>query len=126
MGEIQVRGRNELLTGQGVQTSGMTRSEVALGENSCAVEVRTQPGAVSGWHHHGDHDTYGYVVSGKLRLEFGPGGSDTVEAECGDYFVVPARTIHRESNPTSEEQVLVGFRVGDGPTVFNLDGPEGS
>lgn len=43
MGEIRVRGRKELSTRQGVQTAGMTRGEVVLGDNSCAVEVRTQP-----------------------------------------------------------------------------------
>ena len=126
MGGILLRGKNELSTRQGAQTPGMVRGEAALGENSSAVEVRTQPGTLSGWHHHGAHDTYGYVVSGRLRFEFGPGGGDVVEAEPGDFFMVPANAIHREGNPASDEQILVGFRVGTGPTVFNVDGPEGS
>lgn len=126
MGGILVRANGELARGQGTQTAGMSRSEAALGGNTSAVEVRTQPGTVSGWHHHGDHETYGYVVSGRLRFEFGPGGGDVVEAGPGDFFMVPAHTIHREGNPASDEQVLVGFRTGSGPTVINVDGPDSS
>ena len=72
-----------------------------------------------------DHVTYGYVISGSLRFEFGPGGEDVVEVEPGGFFVVPANTIHREANPAGDEQILVGVRIGSGPTVFNVDGPLG-
>jgi uncharacterized RmlC-like cupin family protein len=64
------------------------------------------------------------VIAGRLRLEFGPGGARSVEAGPGEFFYVPPATIHREGNPASHDQVLVGFRVGPGPTVFNVDGPE--
>ena len=124
MAEIRVRGKNELDAARST-TAGMVRGEASLSEKSYAVEVRTQPGAVSGWHHHGDHETYGYLLAGKLRFEFGPGGEDVVEAVPGDFFMVPPNTIHREGNPSSEDQILVGFRVGSGPTVVNVDGPEG-
>lgn len=33
----------------------------------------TEPGLVSGWHHHGGHDTIVYVISGHLAIEFGEG-----------------------------------------------------
>jgi len=121
--KIRVRSTDELDAARAA-TVGMVRGEAPLSENCCAVEVRTQPGAVSGWHHHGDHDTYGYVVAGRLRFEFGPGGGDVVEAGPGDFFMVPAKAIHREANPASDEQILVGFRIGSGPTVINVEGPE--
>jgi uncharacterized RmlC-like cupin family protein len=123
MAEIRVRGTNELDAAR-ASTVGMVRGEAPLSENSYAVEVRTQPGAVSGWHHHGDHETYGYVVAGRLRFEFGAGGGDVVEAGPGDFFMVPANTIHREANPASDDQILVGFRIGSGPTVINVERPE--
>ena len=62
--------------------------------------VHTEPGAVSGWHHHGDHQTSLYIVSGAMRLEFGPGGGDVVDARPGDFVHVPGHAVHRESNPT--------------------------
>jgi mannose-6-phosphate isomerase-like protein (cupin superfamily) len=47
-----------------------------------------------------------------------------VVARAGDFFVVPPHTVHREGNPGSEEQVLVGVRVGSGPTVINVEHPD--
>lgn len=126
MTPILVRTRGDLSPAEGTQTAGMTRAQAALGVDTTAVEVRTQPGTMSGWHHHGNHETYGYVVSGRLRFEFGPGGGEVVEAGPGDFFRVPAHMIHREGNPAADEQVLVGLRTGSGPTAVNVDGPEGS
>ena len=31
----------------------------------------TEPGLVSGWHHHGGHDTIVYVISRSVAIEFG-------------------------------------------------------
>lgn len=108
----------------GPETPGMVRQHAQVTGEVTAVEVRTQPGAVSGWHHHGEHATYGYVISGQLRFEFGPGGAQSRELAAGDFFYVPPHTVHREGNPGKEEQVLVGMRVGEGPATVNVDGPE--
>jgi uncharacterized RmlC-like cupin family protein len=78
---------------------------------------------VSGWHHHGGHDTYFYVSAGRAVVEFGPGGMDQVDAGPGDFVHVPAHTVHRESNPTDEVSVLIAFRSGSGQVVVNVDGP---
>ena len=105
-------------------TAGMVRSQASVAEDLWVVEVRTEPHAVSGWHHHGEHTTCGFVLSGKLRCEFGPGGGDSVEVNPGEFFIVPPHTVHREGSPGAEEQVLVGVRIGTGPTVVNVDGPD--
>ncbi len=119
---IQVVRRGTLNAGP--PTAGMVRSEALVGENLWVGEVRTEPQAVSGWHHHGEHTTYGYVISGKIRFEFGPGGRQGIEVDPGDFFRVPPHTVHREGNPGSEEQVLVVVRIGSGQTVINVDHPE--
>jgi uncharacterized RmlC-like cupin family protein len=121
--QITVVAANDLV--ENVPTPGMERREAVSG-TARIIAVRTQPGLVSGWHHHGAYTTYGYVIGGHLRLESGPDGATVVEAGPGDFFIVPPETIHRESNPSAEEQVIAGFRVGVGPTVINVDGPEGS
>ncbi len=41
---------------------------------------------MSGWHHHGDNVTMGYVLQGEVTLEFGPDGSEQVEVNEGEYF----------------------------------------
>ena len=88
--------------------------------------AQTDPGATSGWHHHGEHETSLYVVSGAVRLEFGPGGEQVAEAGPGEFVHVPAHTIHRESNPTGELAIVVIARAGSGAVTVNLDGPEAS
>jgi uncharacterized RmlC-like cupin family protein len=86
--------------------------------------VHTQPGAVSGWHHHGEHETSLYVVAGAMRLEFGPGGRAAVEAGPGDFLHVPAHAVHRESNPGPDVSTAVVNRAGTGAPTVNVAGPD--
>jgi uncharacterized RmlC-like cupin family protein len=79
---------------------------------------------VSGWHHHGAYETTIYVLSGGLRMEFGPAGGSTVEAGAGDFVYVAPGAIHRESNPADIESKIVVIRSGTGEPVVNVDGPE--
>ena len=86
--------------------------------------VHTAVGSVSGWHHHGDHETTLYVVRGAMRLESGPGGSSVVEAAAGDFLYVPPHTVHRELNPSEEISTAVIVRAGTGAPTINVDGPD--
>lgn len=88
--------------------------------------VDTDPGSTSGWHHHGDHETSLYVVSGAMRLEFGPGGRSVVDAGPGDFIHVPAGVVHRESNPTDGPGRAIIARAGTGAPTINVDGPDES
>jgi uncharacterized RmlC-like cupin family protein len=85
--------------------------------------VDTEPGAVSGWHHHGAHETTLYIVRGRMRLESGPDGAHTVEAQPGDFLHVPAYAVHRESNPGTDPSHAVIVRCGAGVPTVNVDGP---
>jgi uncharacterized RmlC-like cupin family protein len=102
----------------------MTRRQGVSSAGVSILEVTTQPETFSGWHHHGEHTTCGYVIDGSLRFEWGPGGQSSVELQSGDFFVVPPQTVHREGNPGTTMQRLVGFRLGTGPSVVNVDGPD--
>ena len=124
MAKITVTGKEGLSAPEANQTSGMSRLQARLRDNVQALRVETPGQTTSGWHHHGDYETYGYVIEGHIRFESGAGGKDVVEAGPGEFFVVPPNTIHREGNPEAAQQRLVGFRVGTGPTLFNVDGPE--
>jgi uncharacterized RmlC-like cupin family protein len=104
-------------------TPGMVRERAIDVDGLWAGWARTEPGMTSGWHHHGDYVTSIYVVSGRLRMESGPGGTDVVDAEPGDFLHVPAGAIHRESNPSETESHIVVVRAGHGPPTVNVDGP---
>ena len=58
-----------------------------------AGRVETQPGAVSGWHHHDINETSIYVVSGVLRMEF-EGHEGYLDARAGDFVYAPAMHYH--------------------------------
>jgi len=105
------------------QTVGMQREELVSTQNAWVGMVQTEPGFTSGWHHHGDYDTYIYVISGELKLDFGEAGKESCVAKAGEVAFIPSDTVHRESNPSTEKQVLFGVRVGQGAPVFNVDSP---
>ena len=107
----------------GPSTAGMVRSQAVVSERMWAGLVRTEPGMVSGWHHHGDHESAIFVVSGMLRMEFGPGGGEAFDAVPGDFVYVPEGAVHRESNPSDEPADIVVVRAGSGESVFNVDAP---
>jgi len=104
-------------------TPGMSREVAWHTEGMWSGTVDTEPGGVSGWHHHGDHETTLYVVEGRMRLESGADGSHVVEAGPGDFLLVPAGAVHRESNPGDGRSRAVIVRCGSGTPTINVDGP---
>jgi len=122
---IRVIRRDQLQAPPEAQTSGMTRHVAVATEEAFVGLVKTAPDMASGWHHHGEYDTYAYVVSGSGTFEFGPGGTERVDAEPGDFIHIPARVVHRESNRGGEESLIVLFRMGHGEPLFNVEGPQG-
>ena len=104
-------------------TPGMARSLAMHDAGMWTGVVDTDPGTVSGWHHHGDHETTLYVVSGRMRIESGPGGSEVVEGGPGDFLRVPAGAVHRESNPGDDASRAVIVRCGTGDPTVNVEGP---
>lgn len=122
---IRVVRSDERSVPEGAPTPGMVREEAFASEGRWAGIVQIDRGVLSGWHHHGRHDTYFYVLSGAVRVESGPGGRSAVEVGPGDFALIPAGVTHRESNPTEEEQRVVVFRFGPGgPAVVPVDGPD--
>ena len=107
----------------GPVTEGMDRQQAFATEGTWSGLVRTEPGMVSGWHHHGGYETVVYVLRGALKMEFGPNGSNTVEAGPGDFVYVPKGAVHRESNPAAEPADVIVVRAGIGESTFTLDGP---
>ena len=75
-------------------TSGMTRRHAITADGLTSGTVATEPGMVSGWHHHGTHETSIYILRGTLHMEFAGGAFDAHE---GDFIHMPAGAVHRES-----------------------------
>jgi uncharacterized RmlC-like cupin family protein len=78
---------------------------------------------VSGWHHHGEYESVIYVLTGALRMESGDRGREVLHANPGDFVFVPKGAIHRESNPSEAESLILVVRCGEGEAVVNVTGP---
>jgi uncharacterized RmlC-like cupin family protein len=107
----------------GAPTPGVVRELAFELAGATLMRARAEPRAASGWHHHGERDVLGYVVRGRARFEFGPGGGESVEVDEGGFFHVPAALVHRDVNPLDEPQEIVLAVVGDGPLVVNVEAP---
>lgn len=123
MGRIQaLRGDN---LQEGPASPGIVRHMAFRGDDIVVLRSRADPGVSSGWHHHGEFHVYGYMVSGTIHFESGPGGKDVTSVGEGDYFHVPPQTIHRDVNPSETEgQEVILFLQGEGDMVVNVDGPD--
>ena len=117
---VRVVRAGELVPGD--PTPGMARARAFELPLLWAGQVVTEPGVVSGWHHHERNESSLYVVRGVLRLEF-EDFEGYLDAGPGDFVHVPAWTVHRESNPTSEPSLAVIARVGGGVPTVNVEGP---
>lgn len=118
---VEVVRAGELRDAEG--TAAMHRRVAFEAEGLWAGTVRTDADMESGWHHHGSHHSVIYMLEGRLRMDFGPGGRESVEAEAGDFVSVPPGAIHREASPGGEVTAVV-IRAGEGQVVVNVDGPE--
>ena len=104
-------------------TPGMDRARAFELDKLWAGQVVTEPGAVSGWHHHDINESSLYIVRGVMRFEF-EGHDGYLDAEAGDFVHVPAHTVHRESNPTDQPSLAVIARAGGGIPTVNVEAPE--
>jgi uncharacterized RmlC-like cupin family protein len=104
-------------------TPGMERQQAWADGRVWVGTVRTQPGVATGWHHHGDYESWIHVISGHARMEFGPGGRSVEVARAGDLIHVPPGIVHRELTEGDQPVEAVLFRVGTGPVTFNTEGP---
>jgi uncharacterized RmlC-like cupin family protein len=115
------------LSGDTLQTSGMTRLEAVSGKSAGSEKVwmgqtHVAPGVNSGDHHHGEAETAIYVLSGHPAFVFADGDREVrLATKPGDYIFVPPFVPHREENPGPEEAVVIIARSSQEGIVVNLD-----
>ena len=85
--------------------------------------IELAPGASSQWHHHGEWWSYGHVLSGVLRWEFGDEGREAIEVAAWDVGRMPAWVVHRDVSAGDEPLAMILFRAGRGQLTFDVPGP---
>jgi len=88
------------------QTPGMNRALAFELPLLWAGQVVTEPGAVSGWHHHERNESSLYIVRGVLRLEC-EGHDGYLDAGPGDFVHADADTDHGELWTDEGAQVIL-------------------
>jgi mannose-6-phosphate isomerase-like protein (cupin superfamily) len=106
-------------------TPGQNRRKAFEAGNLCMGECHvTALDAPSQWHHHAEYDSVMYMLSGRIRVDYGASGEKSFEIGKGDYAFFPRRAIHRCQIIEGGDDVHYIFvRVGEGETVVNVDGP---
>ena len=124
MKEIEVVRGSEL--NEGYSTPGIVRAKAFESIHRFVIVSRTTvaSGAVSNWHD-GKRHLYGFLESGRMRLEYGVKGASAVEVGKGDFFHIPPDLVHRDVNPDKEQAlVIVNILVGRGDPVINVKRPK--
>lgn len=122
MDKLQALEHNSLAEAPG--SPGISRHLAFEGDDFRVIRSRVDPGVISGWHHHGEYGVYGYVISGTAQFEGAPGSGEVITVGLGDFFHVPPGKVHRDINPSEdEEQEVLLFLRGSGPMVINVDDP---
>src|SRR5439155_15854699 len=105
----------------GAVTQGIRRDRAFEDEGVVMARSQIAVGTISAWHHHGTRHLYGFLVSGRLRFDYGRSGKEAVELAPGDFFHIPAGLVHRDVNTSpSEVAVVVNVSVGTGPAGVNV------
>ncbi len=100
--------------------AGVIGEEAFCDEGAWVGFLELAPEAASGWHHHGEWDSYAYVMTGTLRWEFGEEGRDAIEVRPGDVGHMPAWVVHRDVSAGSESLSMVLFRAGHGELTIDV------
>src|SRR5207247_2990530 len=97
MATIEVVRSRELHRGD--STEGIVRERAFEDDRAVVGRSRISGGVVSAWHHHGTRHLYGFLVAGRIRLDYGPAGREFGELKRGDFFQDPPglrpRTVER-------------------------------
>lgn len=92
-----------------------------------AATVEAPPGAAMPAHHHGPRECLVTVVSGRMRVRWGPQLEHTALAAAGDCVMIPGWVPHQEMN-ASPEMTLRYLLVRDDqePVMVLLELPAAS
>ena len=104
-GIVTIRGGGSTRHWNGIQyKQGMSGKNV--GAKALSINLATiPPGGVAGAHIHVDFEVMLYIISGRVRHEYGPGLRTIVENEAGDFIFIEPGVPHEVFNMSDTEPV---------------------
>src|SRR5438046_8795650 len=105
MATIEVVRSRELHRGD--STEGIVRERAFEDDRAVVGRSRISGGVVSAWHHHGTRHLYGFLVAGRIRVDYRPAGPEVVATNGRDCFPHPPGLAHPAPNPDRREEAVV-------------------
>src|SRR5437879_13118133 len=121
MEEIEVVRNSELKAGY--STLGIVREKAfeSIGRYVIVSKTIIASGAVSDWHHHGKRHLYGFLESGRMRLEYGEKGASSVDVGRVYFCHIRPGLVHRGVTPDNADRVgVLQICVGIGGAVSSV------
>jgi uncharacterized RmlC-like cupin family protein len=105
-GIVVIRGGGQARHWNGIHyQTGMSAKNV--GAKELSINVATiPPGGVAGAHIHVDFEVMLYIVQGRVRHDYGPGLTKSVENEAGDFIFIEPGVPHEVFNLSHSEPVV--------------------
>ena len=105
-GIVVIRGGGNVRDWNGIHYKvGMSAKNV--GARALSMNVATiPPGGVAYAHVHVDFEVMLYILQGRVRHEYGPGLTQSVENEAGDFIFIEPGVPHEVFNASDREPVV--------------------
>ena len=105
-GIVVIRGGGNVRDWNGIHYKvGMSAKNV--GARALSMNVATiPPGGVAYAHVHVDFEVMLYILQGRVRHEYGPGLTQSVENEAGDFIFIEPGVPHEVFNASDSEPVV--------------------
>ena len=121
-GILVLRGSGNTRAWNGIRyKTGLSASNV--GARKLSMNVATiPPGGVAYAHVHVGFEVMLYILSGRVRHEYGPGVTLTVENSAGDFIFIEPGVPHEVFNASSTEPVVAVVARSDASEWQNIVG----
>jgi uncharacterized RmlC-like cupin family protein len=119
-GILTIRGGGGARGWNGIQyKSGLSAKNV--GAKKLSMNVATiPPGGVAAAHIHVDFEVMLYILSGRVRHEYGPSLEHALENEAGDFIFIEAGVPHEVFNMSQTEPVVAVVARSDASEWENI------
>ena len=96
-------------------------ADSTVGSKKLSMNVATiPPGGVAYAHIHVDFELMLYIVAGRVRHEYGPGLSKTVDNQAGDFIFIEPGVPHEVFNLSKTEPVVAVVSRSDADEWENI------
>jgi uncharacterized RmlC-like cupin family protein len=119
-GIFVIRGGGNIRGWNGIQyKSGLSEKNVSARKLSMNVAT-IPPGGVAAAHIHVDFEVMLYILAGRVRHEYGPGLTQVVENQAGDFIYIEPGIPHEVFNVSDTEPVVAVVARSDSSEWENI------